>query len=184
MPCDPDAGFGGVICVFNSSSVTVRDLIVDGANTVNINQPTASSPSFAGIAFPRSGGLVSNVEVTNMQRTPLGTNGVGGGFGISQRNNVTGTTPDVPRRLRIHNSLIHKFQKNGLALDDGYFGATPNYNGQLTATVTDTIIDGQDGALTDPPLARNAIVTDNGAKLTVTDSSILDFVWDGPARRR
>lgn len=155
-PCGPD-NWTGVICVTNST-VTVRDLIVDGDGQGN------SNPFFSGILYSNSGGLISNVETTGTRDTPFG--GAQRGYGISQLN------PDnAARKLRVHNSLIHDFQKNGIT-------AAATSGGNLTLQVTDTEVDGQGQTTVND---QNGIVTQNGTSLDASGNTISDLAWDGVA---
>ena len=161
LPCDSVNGWTGVICI-EDSTVTVRDLIVDGDGEGNLNN------RFSGILYARSGGLVSNVEVTNVQDTPM--SGAQKGYGIAQTNNDASPTT---RKLRVFNSLIHNFQKAGIQAS-AVGSPTP---GVLTLQVDDTEVTGAGPTAT---IGQNGITAQNQAKVNASGNEISDLADQGP----
>lgn len=153
--CDPDTGWTGVLCFFDSK-VDVENLVVDGDGRGNSNN------RFSGILYARSGGTVSDVEVTNVRSTPF--SGAQRGHAISQLN-----SDGVLRTLTIEDSLLHDFQKS--AVQAAYTGGSG-----LTLNVVNTEVVGSGPQST---IAQNGITALNGTEMNVSGSTISDLAYTG-----
>jgi parallel beta-helix repeat protein len=98
-----DAHYRPVITVHGAGSVTIQNLVVDGAGRGNANQ------EFVGIAYHNAGGMLHAVEIRDVRDTPWSS--ADHGVALYVRND-----DDVPRTLAVTSCNAHDFQKNGMVL--------------------------------------------------------------------
>ncbi|MCB0861975.1 MAG: hypothetical protein KDB66_02040, partial [Solirubrobacterales bacterium] len=156
-PCDPVTGWTGVICVY-ASTVTIRDLIVDGQDQGGINN------QFSGIHLIDSGGLVSNVETLGTQVGPIDESD--GGYGISALD-----SDGNYRKLRVFNSYIHGFQSAGIVSTSDSFSSA-----YLEMQVDETEIAGRGDT---DSLPQNGIDFETGLTLSATGNLFRDLAFKG-----
>lgn len=106
------------ILVQNASKVTVRGLIVDGAN----NGISACSPDLEGITFQNASGSIERSAVRNF-KLGSGLEGCQSGTGIFVQSGG-GTTSSV----EISDCTVHHYQKNGITANEVGTEASIHHN--------------------------------------------------------
>ena len=97
------------ILVQNASGVTIRGLIVDGAN----NGIATCAPRLEGITYQNSSGSIERAAIRNFKlASPL--NGCQSGDGIFVQSGGGGSVSKV----EISNCTVHDFQKNGITANE------------------------------------------------------------------
>jgi hypothetical protein len=96
------------ILVQNASDVTIKGLIVDGAN----NGISACSPDLEGITFQNSSGSIERAAIRNFKLSP-GLEGCQSGLGIFVQSGAGGFS-----NVEITDCTIHDYQKNGITADE------------------------------------------------------------------
>ncbi|HWY44931.1 MAG TPA: right-handed parallel beta-helix repeat-containing protein [Candidatus Sulfotelmatobacter sp.] len=112
------APIAAAILVQNASNVTVRGLIVDGAN----NGISACSPDLEGITFQNASGSIERAAVRNF-KLGSGLEGCQSGTGIFVQSGG-GTISNV----EIEDCTIHDYQKNGITADEVGTNASIRHN--------------------------------------------------------
>jgi hypothetical protein len=112
------APIAAAILVQNASNVTVRGLIVDGAN----NGISACAPDLEGITFQNASGSIERTAVRNF-KLGSGLEACQSGTGIFVQSGG-GTTSNV----EIEDCTIHDYQKNGITADEVGTNASIRHN--------------------------------------------------------
>jgi len=112
------APIAAAILVQNASNVTVRGLIVDGAN----NGISACAPDLEGITFQNASGSIERTAVRNF-KLGSGLEGCQSGTGIFVQSGG-GTISNV----EIEDCTIHDYQKNGITADEVGTNASIRHN--------------------------------------------------------
>lgn len=119
-----------VVYVHDATTVTVQDLVVDGAGKGNANY------KFEGIAYHNAGGAVRNVEIKDVRDNPWS----GGQHGVAL---YAYNDDSTPRNLTVSGCNIHDFQKNGMALNG--VGLTVDVSGNTVTGYGPTTVTAQNG---------------------------------------
>jgi len=112
------APIAAAILVQNALNVTVRGLIVDGAN----NGLSACAPDLEGITFQNASGSIERTAVRNF-KLGSGLEGCQSGTGIFVQSGG-GTISNV----EIEDCTIHDYQKNGITADEVGTNASIRHN--------------------------------------------------------
>jgi len=112
------APIAAAILVQNAPNVTVRGLIVDGAN----NGISACAPDLEGITFQNASGSIEKTAVRNF-KLGSGLEGCQSGTGIFVQSGG-GTISNV----EIEDCTIHDYQKNGITADEVGTNASIRHN--------------------------------------------------------
>jgi nitrous oxidase accessory protein NosD len=96
------------ILVQNAADVTIRGLIVDGAN----NGISACTPDLEGITFQNSSGSVERAAIRNF-KLGTGLEGCQSGLGVFVQSGAGGIS-----NVEITNCTIHDYQKNGITAEE------------------------------------------------------------------
>src|SRR5262249_17657497 len=102
------APIAAAVLVQNASGVTVRGLIVDGAN----NGIAACAADLEGIIFQNSSGSIERVAVRNF-KLGTGLEGCQSGTGIFVQSGSGGSS-----NVEISDCTVHDYQKNGITADE------------------------------------------------------------------
>jgi parallel beta-helix repeat protein len=149
------------IYVHDAASVTVTDVVVDGAGNGFGNN--CGAPDLIGIYYQDASGLVNQVVARNQTASPA--NGCQWGLGIFVQSGVSLVTHNAgTSTVTVENSSVHDFMKNGI---------TGNEVG-TALTVTSNEIRGQ-GSTTGA--AENGIQLGFGATGKVTSNTVIDEIW-------
>lgn len=143
-----------IVYVHDADDVAIRDLVVDGLGKGNANY------RFIGIGFYNAGGTVDGAEIRGIENTPF--SGSQHGVAIYAYNE-----DGSPRTLQVTGSLIHDFQKNGMALlGEG-----------LVVDVSGNVVVGEGGTGT---IAQNGIQVGSGAGGVISGNSVSGIWYTGP----
>ena len=112
------APIAAAILVQNAPNVTVRGLIVDGAN----NGISACAPDLEGITFQNASGSIERTAVRNF-KLGSGLEGCQSGTGIFVQSGG-GTISNV----EINDCTVHDYQKNGITADEIGTNASIRHN--------------------------------------------------------
>ncbi len=135
-----------IVFVNDTNNVTISSLVVDGLGLGRENY------RFMGIAYFNAGGTIDQVEVRNLEETPL--SGEQHGIAIYARNTET-----TERTLVIRRCHLHHYQKNGIAVVGAHFQATITDNTVVGSGPTEAI-------------AQNGIQLSYGARGTIERNTV------------
>ncbi|MFZ6019286.1 MAG: hypothetical protein ACOYXO_06710, partial [Chloroflexota bacterium] len=142
-----------VILVKNASNVILQDLVVDGDGKGNANN------RFIGVGYFNSGGLISNVEIKNVQDTPF--SGAQHGVALYVYNG-----DGQERQVEVKDSKLVDFQKNGTV----FFGSN------LTVNFHDNEVIGKGPT---PITAQNGVQFSGGASGEVKGNTVTGIAYTG-----
>ena len=142
------------ILVQNASNVTVRGLIVDGAN----NGISSCAPDLEGITFQNASGSIERAAVRNF-KLGAGLEGCQSGTGIFVESGSGGTS-----NVEIDDCTVHDYQKNGITGDEV----------GTTALIRQNVVTGL-GPTTGA--AQNGIQIGFGAEGVVERNLVTNNVW-------
>lgn len=142
-----------VILVKDASNVILQDLVVDGDGKGNANY------RFIGVGYFNSGGLISNVEIKNVQDTPF--SGTQHGVALYIYNG-----DGQERQVEVKDSKLVDFQKNGTV----FFGSN------LTVNFHDNEVIGKGSTFT---TAQNGVQFSGGATGDVKGNTIIGIAYTG-----
>lgn len=142
------------IVVTDANGVTIRGLVVDGANA----GITACSPDLLGITFQNSSGSIERVTVRNF-RLSANLAGCQSGTGIFVQSGV-----GMMSQVTINHSTVHDFQKNGITANE--VGTDVSIDENVVTGVGPTT-----GA------AQNGIQIGFGAGGSITGNTVTNNVW-------
>lgn len=142
-----------VVLVKDSSNVTIQDLVVDGDGKGNANN------RFIGVGYFNSGGLISNVEIKNVQDTPFSGAQHGVALYIYNGNGQE-------RQVEVKDSKLVDFQKNGTV----FFGSN------LTVNFHDNEVIGKGPT---PITAQNGVQFSGGASGEVKGNTVTGIAYTG-----
>lgn len=171
------APIAAAILVQNASDVTVRGLIVDGAN----NGISGCAPDLEGITFQNASGSIERAAIRNF-KLGSGLEGCQSGTGIFVQSGG-GSTSSV----EISDCTVHDYQKNGITADEVGTNASIQNNvvtglGPTTAIAQNGI---QIGFGAEGEIARNLVTNNifspcnNAATCTAVATNILVTQSDG-----
>jgi hypothetical protein len=141
------------ILVSDANDVTIRGLVVDGANA----DITACSPILFGVIYQNSSGSIERVTVRNFRLVNLP--GCQSGTGIFVQSGGGQTS-----QVSIMRSTIHDFQKNGITANE--IGTQATINENVVTGIGPTA-----GA------AQNGIQIGFGAGGSITGNTVTNNVW-------
>jgi hypothetical protein len=147
------------ILVQNTFGVSLKDLVVDGAN----NGLSGCGTDIMGVLFQNASGVVNHVVTRNQTLDPSDY-GCQDGEGILVE---TQTQYGYQSTVTVKNSSVHNYQKNGITGDDG----------GTSITISSNSVQGWGAS---PVIAQNGIQLCCGATGTVTSNSVIDDVYTGP----
>jgi hypothetical protein len=142
------------LLVFNTTSVTIRGLTVDGAN----NGLSQCAPDLMGVYFQNASGEIDRVAVRNFKLSAA-LNGCQSGTGIFVQSGNGGVSQVV-----IHRSTIHDFQKNGITANEA--GTSASINGNTVTGLGPTT-----GA------TQNGIQIGFGAAGAIDNNTVTNNLW-------
>ena len=145
-----------VVLVRGTTDVTIRRLTIDGIN----NGITDCEPTLVGIFYRNASGEIREVAIRNMI-LGVGLEGCQSGLGIFAQKPVGAGRV---REVRVVNSNIHDYQKNGIT------GNEPGIRIQATGNVV-TGIGPTSGA------AQNGIQIGFGATGEIEENMVINHIW-------
>jgi parallel beta-helix repeat protein len=148
------ASIATAILVQNATNVTIRGLIVDGANS----GIAECAPDLEGITFQNASGSVEHAAVRNF-KLGAGLAGCQSGTGIFVQSGSGGTS-----NVDIVNCTVHDFQKNGITANE--IGTSASIRGNVVTGLGPTT-----GA------AQNGIQIGFGAEGEIEQNLVSNNVW-------
>jgi nitrous oxidase accessory protein NosD len=145
-----------VVLVRGTTDVTIRRLTIDGVN----NGITDCEPTLVGIFYRNASGEIRDVAIRNMI-LGVGLEGCQSGLGIFAQKPVGAGRV---REVRVVNSSIHDYQKNGIT------GNEPGVKIQATGNVV-TGIGPTSG------VAQNGIQIGFGATGQINENTVINHIW-------
>lgn len=148
------SAIAAALLVSNTTNVTIRGLILDGAN----NGISQCAPDLMGILFQNASGEIDRVAVRNFKLAGS-LNGCQSGTGIFVQSGNGGLS-----QVEIHRSTIHDFQKNGITANE--VGTSTFIDGNVVTGLGPTT-----GA------AQNGIQIGFGAGGSIQNNTVANNVW-------
>ena len=151
-----------IVLVQNTTGVTIQNVIVDGSG----NGIAACSPDPVGIYYQNASGELNHVTVRNTELLPPSSlGGCQSGTGIFVQSGGGGASPVSV--VKIENSRIHDYQKNGI---------TANETG-TQVTISGNVVTGLG---TSAAAAQNGIQIGYGASGTIHANTVANHVYACP----